>query len=392
MATWARSSLVMLLVLTSIVVVHSTNVAMTRATALVQAQPFGPSVHKTYWLVGGTLTGWNGSGASLGPLTNANDGDNVTIMLRSSDGITHSWFIDFNSNDVVDPNELPTRSPDFSSSSSWLNFTFSAALGKTIPHGDKFLYLCAQHAGQMYGRFTFNAGPIASFTHSPSTPLVGHSVSLDGSTSWPTTNATITNFTWNFADGNTTSSGGSPAITHTYATNKTYTVILTITDTASQTTQAIGNVTVLSPPPVPFDYKITTSPVNATIFEGQSTAAFVSLSLVSGSPENVSLSISVSPATSTVQVSLNVTSGFPLFHARLFIITGPANGIYNVTIMAISSTGVLHNSTFTLDVKPSPTPPPAPPNYLFYAAIGGIVALAILAVFLVFRRHGRTKL
>ncbi len=390
MAKTSRSTLFVLAILLFGLAVHSAPVPVDHGISL--SQPFGPGIHKTYRLSGQSNfpgNGWNGS--NPGPLLTADDGDNVTVMLKSADGIPHSWFIDLNGNNLLDSNEAATRSPDFSTSS-WVNFTFTTALGSIFPHGGTFRYMCQQHPGQMFGYFRFNAGPLASFTHSPPTPLVGHTVSFDGSMSWPSTNATITNFTWDFADGNTASSGSRPTITHAYLTNKTFTVVLTVTDNMSQTAQVRGNVTVLNPPPVPFDYQLTILPANATIFEGHNTTALVSLSLVSGSTENVSLASPVLPL-SVLQVRLNVTSGFPSFHAALSIIAGSANGIYTITVTTISATGVAHNATLTLRVVALPTPPPTPPpNYLFYAVIGAIAAIGVLAVFLFYRRRSNSKL
>ncbi len=219
-------------------------------------QPFGPILQRPYSLIGGpSFRDWNGS--TPGPVLVASDGDNVTLRLLSADGFSHSWFLDLNNNNQVDSNELVTLSPDFSSTTTWQNFSLIANLGTVLPHGGNFTYRCRQHAGFMYGTFRFNAGPVASFTHSPSTPLVGHQVNFDASTSWPSTNATaVFDYRWNFGDGNTTSSGNSPTIIHTYAANNTYKVVLNITDTASQRASTSGNVTVLNPPPVPFDYSI----------------------------------------------------------------------------------------------------------------------------------------
>src|SRR5213593_2428068 len=137
-------------------------------------QPFsGPSLHLTYWLNGSAFQNWNNSRSSPGPLTTATDGDNVTIMLLSTDGFTHSWFLDLNNHTAFDPTESNTRSPDFSSQTIWKNFTFTVRLGLLIPHGGNFTYRCVYHLASMYGTFKFYAGPVASFTHTPATPLVG---------------------------------------------------------------------------------------------------------------------------------------------------------------------------------------------------------------------------
>ena len=402
MAIWARSSLILLVVLASTLFVHSAT-GLGRPTPIL-SQPFGTGAHKTYWLTGGAMTNWNYSGTNPGPLIRANDGDNITMMLRSADTFTpHSWFLDFNDNLAIDSNEVFTRSPDFSSQSAWTSFNFTASLKAGIPHGGNFTYRCAQHPGFMFGTFEFYAGPVAAFSHSPQTPLVAKKVTFDGSASWPTTGARITNYRWDFGDSNITSSGGSASITHVYAANKTYAVTLNITDNWSppQTARATGNVTVLSPPPVPFDYHIATSPANATSFAGQSTTVLVNLRLVSGKAENVTLSVLHSPVDLVVQVSpTNVTSGFPPFPARFSISTIPSSfcfpdpcilsKTYIITIVAVTNTGVDHNATFTLVLKPTP-PPSTQPNYPLFFGIAAVAGLAVLAVFLVFRRRKKQR-
>ena len=366
-------------------------------TASSTVQPAGPGVHKTYWLQGGRSSGWNGSGINPGPLLTVSDGDTLTILFQSVDGISHSWFLDFNNNVLLDSNsnEVITRSPDFNSTTNpWFNFTRIVALGTVIPHGGSFTYRCAQHAGFMYGTFKFYAGPVASFDHTPTTPLVGHPVSFDASASSPTYNAsagyaTIMNYTWDFADGNTTSSGNTSTIIHSYSTNKTYIVILTITDTASLTDMTSRSLTILNPPPTPFNYTIQVIPGSATIIQSQNTTTTVTLSLTSGAPENVTLSSAVTPSSSTIRVSFNATSGFPTYSASMKIISSPStpSGNYTVTVRAVSTTGVAHNATFTLTLNPSsPIVSPPPPNYFLPALIGTVAALSVLIAFVALTR------
>ena len=392
MVAWARSSLVILVVLASAMLVHSQTSPASHNSTTLPYQPFGPGVHRTYWLVGRVLNpgiGWNGT--NPGPSLTANDGDSVTILLQTGDNVVHSWFLDFNSNGIVDPSEAATRSQDFNSTTNpWFNFTFTAGLANTIPHGGTFLYECAQHHSQQFGFFTFNAGPVASFTHSPSAPLSRHPVIFNGSTSWPTTGATITNYSWDFGDTITTSSGSSPTIIHSYTTNSTFTTVLTITDSDAQTAQYTASITVLSS----FNYQITVSPANSTITAGQSINPVVNLQLTAGPSQNVTLSSSISPKDSLVQQYLDVPSGYPPFNALLHISTTVSNlcvpdpcllsKTYTITIMAVSGTGVNQNATFTLVLKPNNG---QSYNYLPIIAAAAIAAVAVLALFMLYRRR-----
>jgi len=103
------------------------------------------------------------------------------------------------------------------------------------------------YADPQNGTYTINgyawANPIAAFTWSPPTPLVGSPVLFDGSTSVGFQNvlgvlvptlAYLKEFTWNFGDGNITVIGDdepfTPTITHAYAAMGEYTVTLTVKD------------------------------------------------------------------------------------------------------------------------------------------------------------------
>ncbi|HEX4920117.1 MAG TPA: PKD domain-containing protein, partial [Candidatus Bathyarchaeia archaeon] len=68
--------------------------------------------------------------------------------------------------------------------------------------------------------------PTASFTFTPTSPLAGQVLGFDGSSSYDS-DGTVIGFVWNFGDG-TTSNGINAS--HTYATNGTYTVSLTVMD------------------------------------------------------------------------------------------------------------------------------------------------------------------
>ena len=112
MATWARFSVVLLVVLASSLPVYPSVQLANPTGASSSLQPFGSGIHRTYWLVGRSMApGIARNGSLPGPDLMANDGDNVTIMLQSGDGMAHSWFLDFNNNSALDPNEVVTRSP-----------------------------------------------------------------------------------------------------------------------------------------------------------------------------------------------------------------------------------------------------------------------------------------
>jgi hypothetical protein len=93
-----------------------------------------------------------------------------------------------------------------------------------------------------------NQPPIASFTFSPSTPLVNQTVTFDASASHDP-DGSITNYKWDFGDGNITTVA-TPIIKHVYKTAGStlyYTVTLTVTDNEGATAVTSQSVPVTNP-------------------------------------------------------------------------------------------------------------------------------------------------
>ena len=83
--------------------------------------------------------------------------------------------------------------------------------------------------------------PSASFVTSPSSPSARQVVQFDASTSTPPTGRVITSYRWAFGDGATASGR---VVQHSYDRARTYTAVLTVTDSAGQTDVATRQVTV----------------------------------------------------------------------------------------------------------------------------------------------------
>jgi Tol biopolymer transport system component/PKD repeat protein len=94
--------------------------------------------------------------------------------------------------------------------------------------------------------WVLSAGPVASFF---SQGCYGGTCSFDGSRSWSAN--PITSYAWDFGDGMT---GSGPTLNHSYAAGGTYTVRLTIRDTAGATAVQSQNVYVVIPPTARFTY------------------------------------------------------------------------------------------------------------------------------------------
>jgi PKD repeat protein len=99
-----------------------------------------------------------------------------------------------------------------------------------------------------------NQPPNASFTYSPSTPVVNQTITFNASSSCDPDDGFITNYEWNFDDGNTTNTTN-PITSHSYSSAGNYSVTLTVTDDdgAMNSTSTVIEVGVTSVIPLP-DY------------------------------------------------------------------------------------------------------------------------------------------
>jgi PKD repeat protein len=100
----------------------------------------------------------------------------------------------------------------------------------------------AGHTGTATLSLTISADtPTAAFTSTQLAPTSAHTMTFDGSSSSAIPGRTITAYSWNFGDGST---GTGQAPNHTYAAGGTYTVTLTVTDSAGKTGRTSSSVTV----------------------------------------------------------------------------------------------------------------------------------------------------
>jgi PKD repeat protein len=89
---------------------------------------------------------------------------------------------------------------------------------------------------------TAPAAPVAQFVVIPTSPRVGQSAYFDSANSTVGAGATLTGWTWDFADGNI---GSGQTINHTFAVAGTYSVTLTIRDDLGRLAQRTVSVTVV---------------------------------------------------------------------------------------------------------------------------------------------------
>ncbi len=89
--------------------------------------------------------------------------------------------------------------------------------------------------------------PQAEFTYSPAVPYIGTTITFDASGSTPN-GGELTSYTWDFGDGSPPSTESDPIMTHSYTTNGTFTVTLTVLDTEGLSDTVMQPVMVLTEP------------------------------------------------------------------------------------------------------------------------------------------------
>jgi hypothetical protein len=112
-------------------------------------------------------------------------------------------------------------------------------------------------------------------------------------------------------------------------------------------------VLVVQPAEQPFDFSMSASPNQQTITPGGSTTYTITVNLVSGSSQNVALSVSGAP--SGVSTSLNPTAGSPSFNSILSVSTtsSVAPGQYVMTITGTAGAKT-ESTTVTLTIGQAP--------------------------------------
>lgn len=123
---------------------------------------------------------------------------------------------------------------------------------------------------------TVGAGsaPTADFVFSPSPAIVGEQVYFDASASVPGLGHRITQYKWNWGDGDPVVSSSSPRQDHDYTAPGSYTVTLTVTDETGQAGTISRTVAVSAGNPVADFSFIVENPLTHTIaFDGRSSVA-----------------------------------------------------------------------------------------------------------------------
>lgn len=90
---------------------------------------------KTVHLTETSAGGWNGT--NPGPTITIFSGDTLNLLLSTTDGTSHQWFVDYNNNGALDANEQATASAAFTSSAT---STVTPAIGISVPIAGNYTY------------------------------------------------------------------------------------------------------------------------------------------------------------------------------------------------------------------------------------------------------------
>jgi PKD repeat protein len=167
-------------------------------------------------------------------------------------GLDTTWWIQYGTTNAYGSQTAPAdigagSAPD----------AVTGSLSQLTPATTYHYRLVAKNSlGTTYGYdYTFTTAaataPSAAFSVSPSGPTPGSAVTFVSS-STPGSGSSITGYTWNFGDGTPAQPTSSPAIHHTYSARNKYTVTLTVTNSAGQTSTSTQTVTVDNPPTAAF--------------------------------------------------------------------------------------------------------------------------------------------
>ncbi len=149
-------------------------------------------------------------------------------------------------------------------------------------------------------------------------------------------------------------SSGNPTFTDTLTITTTestpignYTI--TITGTGGELVKTANYTLTITAKSQPFDFSVSVSPDSGSVQQGNSTTQSIMISLTSGSPQSVSLSISGLP--SGASASLDKSFGDPTFTDTMTISTSSTTpaGTYIITVTA-SGGNLTKTATYTLTV------------------------------------------
>jgi len=212
------------------------------------------------------------------------------------------------------------------------------------------------------GQVTLGMFPLAIFTYSPSTPVVGETITFDATGSTPN-GGVILQYQWNFGDGIT---GWGVILDYSYATLGTYNVTLTVTDSESLTDSKTRTVTVYTAPVASFTHTPNIPKIGETV--------------------TFNASSSYSPEGSTI-VSFTWDFGDGVNGTGMIKThTYTYSGTYVVTLTVKDVVGVEDTDSMTITVAEAPLPF-SPWTLEILGVVVAVVVMGLVITVLFFRKR-----
>lgn len=111
----------------------------------------------------GAVVGWNSSTTHPNPTITVTQGDVVNLVLSSSDGALHRWFVDVDKNGATPDCPGADVCSNAFSSSTPMTFTFTVNFA-----AGTYTYYCSVHPTTMLGQFVVNPPTSVGGTTLPS--------------------------------------------------------------------------------------------------------------------------------------------------------------------------------------------------------------------------------
>lgn len=177
----------------------------------------------------------------------------VAIFTESAETVYTGTVLTFNASNSYDPDGTIVKYIWNFGDGNMTTMSSSIITHAYSENGDYMVTLTiadddAGTASSSSTKTVLNRHPIAAFTFSPSSPHTSQPVTFNATDSYDP-DGFVSTYRWNFGDGNITTITNL-IVTHRYADDGTYTVMLTITDNDGATDAISTNVTVLNRVPV----------------------------------------------------------------------------------------------------------------------------------------------
>lgn len=213
--------------------------------------------------------------------------------------------------------------------------------------------------------------PVASFTYSPTEPLVNQEITLDASQSYDT-DGTIVSYAWNFSDGTTLTETDALA-THIYTEDGTYNVTLTVTDDDGLTNSTWKTVTVL---PVHDVAVISVTASTTEVTSGENVTISVAVKNEGTVAETFTVTVYSNNTAIDTQTVTTLAAGSSETLDFVWDTTNATEGNYVIKAEASWVAGETEtaDNTRTSDVTVTVKPPP----FVIFPYIG--IALIIIAI------------